>query len=160
MKNRAFTLIELLIVVAIIGLLIGISVAFLGDAKKSGTDVSKIRALSETRNALNVYFNDTLGGNGTYPSGTELDLTILVTKKYINEINTNIKYQGMNVSGTPCNLPALGCASYHLAVSLKANNSILKTDSDTNTSGVINGTLDNCVSGTASNPDLCYDVTP
>ena len=155
MKNnkKGFTLLELLIVVAIIGILIAISVVFLGDAKNRGGDAGKIRALAEVRTALNAYFNDATGGNGLYPSGTNLDT--LVSNKYIVSIDKSIIYQGTDLSGNSCG-NAEGCPSYHLAVKLASkDNKVLSSDKDSN--DVFSGSSD-CIN--TGSVDLCYDVTP
>ncbi len=147
-KNKAFTLIELVVVVGIIGLLIAISVAFLGDAKSRGGDAGKIRALGEVRNALNAYFNDAGigGGNGGYPPGSNPSvLSVLKDGKYILAIDPSIFYY--NSDGR----------SFHLAVILTADNKVLTTDSDSSVLG-FPGLSANCLTE-GSLPDRCYDIT-
>lgn len=156
--KHGFTLIELIVVIAIIALLTTVVIASLNSARQKGSDAGKIRALAEVRNALNVYFNDSMGGNGTYPVGN--NLTILVTKKYITgSIDSNIKYQGTSANGIACS-SGTGCVSYHLAVPLTGtDNKVLASDKDSMDGG-ING-KHNCEIETAlSTPDSCYDVTP
>lgn len=159
----AFTLIELLVVVSIISLLASIVITSLGAARQKGADASKIRALSEIRNALNLYFNDTAGGNGAYPSGNlatgVLDLTAALVPKYIPSIDAAIKYQSLNAANNA--VCASNCPSYHLAITLsRTDNTVLIVDKDVNDTVAINGRVDNCISGTMSIPDLCYDITP
>ena len=157
--KQGFTLIELIIVIGIIGLLVGISVSFLGNARSRGIDAGKISVLSEVRSALNIYFNDTAGGNGAYPAGNATALKTALVPKYISDIDPNIKYQSTNIINTA--VCASNCLSYQLAISLlMTDNHVLKIDKDLSVPDGIYGTKDNCSSGTASTPDLCYDITP
>lgn len=137
---------ELLVVIAIIGLLSAVVLVSLGTAKGKGTDAGKIRAVAEVRNALNVYFNDFAGGNGSYPSGNLAALKLKLEPKYISLVNPSIIYNSSTGS------------TYHLGVVLAADNKVLTTDSDTN-DGVIDGTTSNCLPAGAL-LELCYDVTP
>jgi prepilin-type N-terminal cleavage/methylation domain-containing protein len=67
MKKRGFTLMELLIVIAIIGILISISVASYGSAQKKGRDARRHGDMNALRNAWDQYYAD---NNGNYPSGS------------------------------------------------------------------------------------------
>lgn len=72
-KRSAFTLIEILIVVAIIGILASIVLVGLGPIQKRGRDARKISDLRSVQNGLELYYNK----NGSYPTGitqwTDLD---------------------------------------------------------------------------------------
>jgi prepilin-type N-terminal cleavage/methylation domain-containing protein len=158
-NKKGFTIMELLIVVAIIALITAIVLGSLGTAKQRGTDTGKIRSVAEIRNALNIYFNDSTayGGNGSYPAGNGTSsLVNALVPKFISSIDPNILYQSAYTNSSAC---LSNCAFYHLAVPLESDNVVLKSDKDLN-DGLINGTVDNCISGTASNPDRCYDITP
>lgn len=61
--NKAFTLIELLIVIAIIGLLSSIVLASLAQARMKARDAKRIADLNQIRVALELYYND----YGYYP---------------------------------------------------------------------------------------------
>ena len=67
MKNlfskKGFTLIEILIVVAIIGILASVVVVGLGPAQKKGRDSRRVSDLRSVQNALELYY----GKNGQYP---------------------------------------------------------------------------------------------
>jgi prepilin-type N-terminal cleavage/methylation domain-containing protein len=157
--KRGFTLTELIVVVGIIALLASIILSSLGAAKSRGSDVGKTRALAEVRNALNVYFNDTTGGNGSYPLGNLAALNAALVPKYIGSIDPNIKYQSLNTTNTICSTGT--CLSYHLAIALtKTDNKVLTSDRDFNDT-VIDGTKDTCATGGGTSiPDLCYDIMP
>lgn len=55
-KNKGFTLIEILIVVAIIGLLASVVLVGLGSFRARGRDARRIADLRETQNALELYY--------------------------------------------------------------------------------------------------------
>ena len=67
MKTRkGFTLIEILIVVAIIGLLASTVLVGLAPAQRRGRDARRLADLKEVQNALELYY----GSCGHYPGGT------------------------------------------------------------------------------------------
>jgi len=63
-KTRAFTLLELLIVVAIIGILAGIVLLSMGSARKKGNNAAIKAQMSQMRGAAEIYNDD----NGSYAS--------------------------------------------------------------------------------------------
>ena len=67
-SNRGFTLIEILVVIAILAIIAGIVVGFLVSSNKSATDVQIKSNLSDLRKEASLYFNDdsATGGQGTY----------------------------------------------------------------------------------------------
>ncbi|HNT96882.1 MAG TPA: prepilin-type N-terminal cleavage/methylation domain-containing protein [Elusimicrobiales bacterium] len=91
MKNskKGFTLIELMIVVAIIGILAAIAIPKFADLINKSKEGATKGALSSVRSAINVYYGD---NEGWYPSGavaaasTDNNLVVALTPKYINEI--------------------------------------------------------------------------
>jgi prepilin-type N-terminal cleavage/methylation domain-containing protein len=83
MKNikKGFTLIELMIVVAIIGILAAIAIPKFADLINKSKEGATKGALSSVRSALQVYYGD---NEGWFPAD---NLAILVANaKYINEI--------------------------------------------------------------------------
>lgn len=148
--KSGFTLLELLVVVAIVGILIAITMVMLSDAKSKGKDTAKIQTLSDIRKSLQLYATD----KGGFPSS----LDSLVSGKYISSIDSAILYTGKDNSGGICgnNL----CSSYHLAIPLtSANNTVLKSDADV-VDSVIDGTNSTCKTGGSIAQNLCYDITP
>ncbi|PIS47570.1 MAG: general secretion pathway protein GspG [Elusimicrobia bacterium CG08_land_8_20_14_0_20_51_18] len=81
LNKKGFTLIELMIVVAIIGILAAVAVPKFADLINKSKEGATKGALSAVRGALQVYYSD---NEGWYPS---TDLSPLTTNgKYINEI--------------------------------------------------------------------------
>jgi type II secretion system protein G len=64
---RAFTLIELIVVIAIIGLLSSIVMASLADTRKEALDKRRMEDLRQVKNALELYYTD----HRVYPSETD-----------------------------------------------------------------------------------------
>ncbi len=62
-EQKGFTLIEILIVVAIIAILASVVLVGLGPTQKEGRDSRRISDLSEVQNALELYYNHC----GNYP---------------------------------------------------------------------------------------------
>jgi len=65
-KNKGFTFIEMLIVVAIIGILASIILVGLGSFRNRGRDTRRIADLRETQNGLELYYTK----NSYYPNVT------------------------------------------------------------------------------------------
>ncbi len=62
-NKKGFTLVELLVVVAIIGLLSTLAVVALGSARQKARDAKRLSDIKQVQTALELYFSD----NNTYP---------------------------------------------------------------------------------------------
>lgn len=71
--KRGFTIIELLVVAAIIALLAGIVLTMLSTSRQRGEDAGVKQTLHQIRNALELYHSD----NGNYPPADQIE-TLLV----------------------------------------------------------------------------------
>lgn len=65
-KEQGFTLVELLIVMAIIAVLVGITIAGLGFAMRRSRNISRMSAMSNLDRAVSSYYSDNL----EYPPNT------------------------------------------------------------------------------------------
>lgn len=83
--QRGFTLIEMLVVIAIISILIGIGINTFTIAQKKARDVKRKADLATLQKTLIAYSID---HNGSYCSGSPCATTLdfLVTDKYINAL--------------------------------------------------------------------------
>ena len=77
-QSRGFTLIELLIVMVLLVLLAGVSLAVYGTAVQRGKEAALKENLFQMRKAIDEYYAD----KGKYPT----DLQTLVTEKYLRSI--------------------------------------------------------------------------
>jgi general secretion pathway protein G len=81
--KKAFTLVEMLIVVIIIGILISALLPKITGAQAKARDTARQTSLSQISTALTMYFND----NGEYPDGTCTSaLTGSNMKPYLREV--------------------------------------------------------------------------
>lgn len=127
-NKKGFTLIEILIVVAIIGLLASVVLVGLGAFRTRGRDARRIADLRETQNALELYYTK----NQTYPNATTwAGLTPLLTGGNIGISTisndplggTNTYYYGVNSTNNYQN--------YVIGATLEDNtNPALKDDVD------------------------------
>jgi prepilin-type N-terminal cleavage/methylation domain-containing protein len=134
--KRGFTLIEILVVVAIISILASVVLVGLGPTQQSGRDARRLSDLREVQNALELYFSKcgyypgpTVSGScGSTPwsqTSKWADLTAAITGSNIgvstvpNDPSAGHTYY----YGTPS-----GGASYILAATLEnSNNSVFTT---------------------------------
>ncbi|MCD6413251.1 MAG: type II secretion system protein [Elusimicrobia bacterium] len=81
MKRKGFTLIELMIVVAIIGILAAVAIPKFANLIRKSKEAATKGSLGALRSAISIYYGDQ---EGTYPTTLENDLV----PTYISEIPT------------------------------------------------------------------------
>jgi prepilin-type N-terminal cleavage/methylation domain-containing protein len=180
-RKRGFTLIELMVVIAIIGLLATIITASLSTARAKGRDAKRIADIKTIQTALDLYYND----NYKYPTALSslvpnylpvmpTDPSYSVTSATCVSAPSTAgcyKYTAFASSGTLCNA-ANPPIKYHIGAALEqTSNSALSNDVDAalnnnSCSGAaadFDGTSVGCT-GTAGTPqpggtETCYDFT-
>ena len=123
--QKAFTLIELLIVIAILGLLASIVLVGLGGARAKARDARRIADLRQVQNALEIYY----ASKGNYPAGDWAGMTgnadwssLGVTKFSQDPLNGS--------GGHPFYSYATNGQYYVLQATLEQDNPALKDDID------------------------------
>jgi prepilin-type N-terminal cleavage/methylation domain-containing protein len=124
-RTRAFTLIEILVVVSIIGVLSAVILTSLNSARIKGRDAARIVDVREIKKAMEFYYDD----NKSYPKAGNIGAAgavanlepYLVTPKYISTIAPGLTTDGdlyawRNATLTPAN-PA---DSYAIIVTTEA----------------------------------------
>ena len=127
--SKGFTLIEILVVIAIIGILSSVVLSALNDARKRGNDARRLADIHSVQTALELYRDangfypayvgaDTResscfsGGNGSDAVGQWTSaLSVLVTQKYLSALPADPQNNG-TIGGT--NNPDF-CYTYHIA---------------------------------------------
>jgi prepilin-type N-terminal cleavage/methylation domain-containing protein len=92
-KKSGFSLVELLVVIAIIGTLTAILLVNMVGARERAKDAQKIQSITQIKNALRLFYNDTQGYPTTM-SATALGSTLV---SYIPSIgDTSFTYTQVN----------------------------------------------------------------
>jgi prepilin-type N-terminal cleavage/methylation domain-containing protein len=134
--GRGFTLIELMTVIAIIGILASIILVSLATAQAKGRDAKRISDIKNIQLALAEYYND----NGMYPlniyagAGTPPASGLAPTYMSIvplDPLNNTTQYLYIPITSIGTNCSAVPPTSYHLGVPLEVpTNAVLLTDVD------------------------------
>ncbi|MBX4209333.1 prepilin-type N-terminal cleavage/methylation domain-containing protein [Candidatus Parcubacteria bacterium] len=96
-KRKGFTLVEMLIVLAIVGVLTSVAIASISASRIKARDTKRISDMKEVQLGLALYYDV----NRAYPA----DLTTLVTQKYIPSLPVDpagTAYEYLVTSGRYC----------------------------------------------------------
>ena len=152
-KNKGFTLVELLITVAIIGILSAVVLTSMSGARNKAKDGRRISDIKQIQLALELYYDV----HTSYPVGA-VDSDVLYTDTGSGKPLADF----VKISNDPDGDPYFyyGVAqNYHLGAVLQEYNRLVEEDDD-DTIGFNGGTTD-CASTVATGIDeRCYDVTP
>ena len=168
-KERGFTLIEILIVVAIIAILASIVIVGLGPAQQSGRDARRISDLQSIRTALQLYY----GKCGFYPGGViNSDGTCQKTWNDVNFDTMSTEIEGtanhFGVSVIP-NDPTVGKTYYYTsspdgtsytlgAVLENPNNSAISGNYNISAPTVVPTGMTSCTNTTVGQTNYCISL--
>ncbi len=181
LKNtkRGFTLIEILVVIAIIGLLSSVVLASLATSRAKARDAKRIADLDEVKKALELYYDSNGGYPGTSAGWPYPIPSTLVTNGFIGQIPVtppgavDYKYFGTVVGPiTVCSSSAAGDTGYVLGAQLERyDNVVLTLDPDILVLGpgcfqaIFSGNSVDCSQtfsppqpGGGSSGERCYDI--
>ncbi len=144
MNKKGFTLVELLIVIAIIGILASALLVSLGGARATARDARRISDLRQVQSALELYY----AKSGEYPSGdwTAMEAAIVGAKVGINKLPQDP--QSGTVNPYTYGSDATTQQTYVLRAVLEGYNPAL--DNDIDGSSTVAG---NCNDSTSIPPD-------
>jgi len=122
MKEVGFTLIELMIVVAIMAILSAIALPVMGEHIRKAKDGNTIKVIGTMRTASNMYLTDTIGNSGSLYADKITDLEIYfsstIVKKLRNgDITTDTNdyitsYQMIAGRATKDGVPSMGWGDF------------------------------------------------
>ncbi len=162
--NKGFTLIEILVVVAIIGVLASIVLVGLGGARRQGGDAKRIAELRQIQTGLELYFTKC----GAYPGGSSAGACTTVDPTSWNDLQRALIDANIGISTVP-NDPAAPTKNYYyavradrqayiLGVQLSADNAALQGDYDGALTGYTATGAFDCAADSA--PNFTYCIAP
>ena len=181
-----FTLLELMVVIAIIGILSAIVLVSLNTARIKARDVRRVTDIKQIQEALELYYDSGVGSGAGYVGASYPAVSIyndnVLKPTYIPVMPrdpltlANYKYIPINSSSsiTLCSGATTACLYYHLAAVLEqkgsgadgtGGNAALANDSDLDSSAItgppagFKGKTPDCGTGTVLD-DSCFDVSP
>lgn len=131
-KNKGFTLIEMLVVVAVIGLLASLILVGLSSFRTRGRDTRRVADTKEVQNGLELYYMK----NGQYPvanSWQDLESALVGAGIGITKIPQDPNYSSSNQEATYHYAASADGQHYVIGVKIEdpgANKSLLDSDID------------------------------
>jgi prepilin-type N-terminal cleavage/methylation domain-containing protein len=95
-RKRAFSLIELLIVMSIIGILVAIASVSYASIQKRSRDSRRIQDMKSIQNAFEQYYGDT----NEYPTGCSIDTSFLPSGIPVDPKGDNYGYNDATCTAT------------------------------------------------------------
>ncbi len=142
-KQKGFTLLEMLVVIAIIGILASVTLIGLGSARARARDARRIADLREVQNGLEVYYAK-IGGYPVPAGGTWADL------------ETTINAASVGISNLPRDPINSGNNVYFYGVSTDKQNYALKATLEVTDNSALATDVDGTVLGLGcDDPSYC-----
>jgi len=179
-QSKGFTLVELVVVIAIIGILSSIVLASMDGARQSARDAKRVADIKNIQVALALFYAD----NNRYPTNIYSASPVGLAPTYMSTVpknpdNTVYKYTAIHspnsAPSTSLNCTLNTAVFYHLGAALESDNTSLINQADNwydfdGNDSVLNygqceidtrfhGQATDCV-GTSAGTDNCYDVIP
>lgn len=145
--NRGFTVMELLVVMAIMGVLYTVVMSSVGDSRSKGRDSKRIADISLIQLILEKYYDEYSKYPNLLSELSSYDSS--VPEKDPQDVV--YKYAPLNSDKTSCSNK---CQFYHLGASLENDNSVLEDDED------LNSVASGGFNGGDTNNTFIYDVIP
>ena len=127
-ERKGFTLIEILIVVAIIAILASVVLVGLGPTQSLGRDARRVSDLHEVQNGLELYYN----AKGAYPVAAKGVWT------GAGSLTTDLTGAGLQINSVPQD-PSGGAATYQYGTDAAGTTYILGANLENGTGGSWNG---------------------
>ncbi|OGC84960.1 hypothetical protein A3F55_03015 [Candidatus Adlerbacteria bacterium RIFCSPHIGHO2_12_FULL_53_18] len=180
MYKKGFTLVELLVVISIIGILSGIVIVGLDNAREAARDAKRVADIQNIQVALTLYYAD----NNRYPTNIYSTSPVGLAPTYMSTVpkdsGAEYKYTAIHSPNSAPPSTSTNCSLntpvfYHLGAILETTNpSLMEQENnwidfdgdgsalnygqcETNTR--FHGEATDCV-GTSAGTNNCYDVIP
>ncbi|MBQ6449452.1 type II secretion system protein [bacterium] len=128
-SKKAFTLIEVMVVVAIIGILASMGISSYTRALQNGRDARRKSDLDEVRKALQIYWAEHLGN-----APASLDLASLTTNGYLDKNPTSVPLGGGETFSYAITSSTSGSQKFIVCVQLERKTGNYKVSGSTYTS--------------------------
>ena len=136
-SNKGFTLIEMLIVIAIVAILAGIVIAGISNFRGGAVDAKKISELRSAQNLIELYYAKC----GVYPGTATCAAGAIASYDDLETVMTDAQVNGLPDNATGGDMDTLSYTSdatgqsYTIGVTLSGPNQVLNTSGEIDTTG-------------------------
>ena len=155
-KSKGFIFIEVLVVIAIIGILSSVVLASLNSARKKARDARRLADIKQIQTALDLYFD---ANNSEYPSGGVYNVALASLVGNFIPVLPSDPLAGQFYKYCASSLG--GATSYNLAATLEEDsNPAFGSDADADVTTCGDTTPGDTFDGTNDATNRVYDVKP